>query len=182
LDNWFGTLKLNLLSERGIWVKPGTAQWQKIENINNDWKQDIRPVLDVYVDRTPGSFIVEKEYTLIWNYSRSEPELGSLRVSELKGVLFDLTSNLSINVIEGRKSLENTNTVIKKDSVLSPWLLKPDWQFILAIGHDSSSEDLFAVLPDFAYSIKVGFSISQARYFLPSPSRVRSLLLELSQS
>ena len=53
------------------------------------------------------------------------------------------------------------------------------WDFVLAIGDDLTDEDMFNVLPDNAYSIKVGYDISAAKYRLESAAEVRSFLKEL---
>ena len=34
------------------------------------------PILEHFVDRTPGSFIEEKRYALVWHYRVAEPEFG----------------------------------------------------------------------------------------------------------
>ena len=52
---------------------------------------------------------------------------------------------------------------------------------MLAIGDDHTDEDIFKVLPDTAYTIKVGSSMSAASYYLRSPQEVRSFLRELTE-
>jgi trehalose 6-phosphate synthase/phosphatase len=42
----------------------------------------VKPVLDYYAERTPGSFIEEQEVHLTFHY-RNEPEFGSLQSREL---------------------------------------------------------------------------------------------------
>jgi trehalose 6-phosphate synthase/phosphatase len=32
------------------------------------------PILEHFVDRTPGSFVEEKKYGLVWHYRMAEPE------------------------------------------------------------------------------------------------------------
>jgi trehalose 6-phosphate synthase/phosphatase len=36
----------------------------------------VMPILEHFVDRTPGSFVEEKKYSVVWNYRTAEPELG----------------------------------------------------------------------------------------------------------
>ena len=59
------------------------------------------------------------------------------------------------------------------------WLEKLKWDFVLAAGDDYTDEDLFAVLPENAYSIKVGSGLSKARFNLDSMTELRGLLKEL---
>jgi trehalose 6-phosphate synthase/phosphatase len=56
------------------------------------------------------------------------------------------------------------------------WLARRKWDFILGIGDDWTDEDIFAALPEHAFSIKIGFKPSQARYNMDSVDEVRSLL------
>ena len=65
LDKWFGHLDIGLVAEHGAWIKERSKEWETIEPLENDWKTEILPVLEVYVDRTPGSFIEEKEFSLV---------------------------------------------------------------------------------------------------------------------
>ena len=51
-----------------------------------------------------------------------------------------------------------------------------DSDFTLAIGDDLTDEDIFSVLPDWAYSIKVGHGSSAAKFRIKSPMEVRQLL------
>jgi hypothetical protein len=41
-----------------------------------DWKSTVMPILEHFVDRTPGSFVEEKKHGLVWHYRMAEPELS----------------------------------------------------------------------------------------------------------
>ena len=83
---------LGLVAEHGAWIKERNKEWETIEPPENDWKTEILPVLEVYVDRTPGSFIEEKELSLVWHYRNCDAELAAVRAKELKDVLLNLTA------------------------------------------------------------------------------------------
>jgi len=51
----------------------------------------------------------------------------------------------------------------------------------LGIGDDCTDEDLFRVLPQTAFSVRVGLATTAARYFLSNHTAVRRLLRELSE-
>ena len=91
LEKWLGNHKVNLIVEHGVWLKNIGEEWQMVDTINNDWKPLIQPILETYVDRTPGTFIEEKNYSLVWHYRKSEPEQGALRANELKDELTNLS-------------------------------------------------------------------------------------------
>ena len=179
LDKWFGSRNLSLIAEHGVWIKDRGKSWETIEPLRDDWKEQMRPVLEWYEDRTPGSFIEEKDFSLVWHYRKAEPQLASIRARELKDALLQLTANLNLGVLEGSKIIEIKSVGINKGRAALHWLSKNTWDFILAIGDDWTDEDLFAVLPDSAYSIKVGLSPSKARFNLDSVAEVRLLLKQL---
>jgi len=180
LDKWFGHLDIGLVAEHGVWIKERGKEWETIEPLENDWKKEILPVLEVYVDRTPGSFIEEKEFSLVWHYRNCDAELAAVRAKELKDVLLNLTANLNIGVMEGNKVIEIKNTNINKGRAALKWISKKQWDFILAIGDDLTDEDIFAVLPDTAYSIKVGLGSSRAKFYMESVDKVKALLKSIS--
>ncbi|MFQ5905415.1 MAG: bifunctional alpha,alpha-trehalose-phosphate synthase (UDP-forming)/trehalose-phosphatase [bacterium] len=179
LENWFGGLNVGLVSEHGAWIKKNGKTWQSAEPLTSEWKRMIRPILDEYVDRTPGSLIEEKDFSLAWHYRRTDPITGSFRAGELVENLLNLTSNLNLQVVSGNKVVDVRISGISKEYAASQWISGGDWDFILAMGDDRTDEDLFAALPDYAYSIKVGLTPSKARYNVDSPGDVVLLLGEL---
>jgi trehalose 6-phosphate synthase/phosphatase len=181
LNHWLGNLSASLIAEHGAWIKEKGGDWQVIAPLLNDWKDKIRPILELYVDRTPGSSIEEKNFSLVWHYRRADAELASLRLQELRDAVLNLTENLDIGVFEGSKILEVKNIGISKGHAVEKWLSKSKWNFILAAGDDYTDEDMFSVLPDDAYSIKVGHGISKARFNLDSVDDLKSLLEELTK-
>ncbi len=174
LEKWFGKLNIGLGAEHGAWIKE--KEWDMIAPLRNDWKIRIRPILESYMDRTPGSFIEEKEFSLVWHYRKVNSELALTRARELKDDLLHLTTNLGLNVLEGNKVIEVRNIGVNKGRAVLKWLSKKDWDFVFAAGDDLTDEDIFAVLPKEAYSIKVGLGISQARFNVESIKDLRLLL------
>ena len=179
LDRWFGNRNMGLIAEHGVWIKDRSKSWETIEPLRDDWKEKMRPFLEWYEDRTPGSFIEEKDFSLVWHYRRADPKLASIRARELKDALLQLTANLNLGVLEGSKIIEIKSVGINKGRAALHWLSKGTWDFVLAIGDDWTDEDLFAILPESAYSIKVGLSPSKAKFNLDSVEQVRSLIKEL---
>jgi trehalose 6-phosphate synthase/phosphatase len=180
LESWLGSIDLGLVAEHGAWLKE--KDWQLLEPVANDWKEEIRSILEVHMDRTPGSFIEEKECSLVWHYRKADPALASLRARELKDALLHLTANLDLGVLEGSKVMEIKHIGINKGRAAQRWLAKEKWDFILTIGDDLTDEDIFAIIPESAYSIKVGRSPSKARFNIASQHEVRGLLQELIET
>ncbi len=176
LERWFGKLDVGLIGEHGVWIKDKGEDWREIMPLENEWKASIRPILEYYVDRTPGSFIEEKPFSLVWHYRNVQKELAITRVGELKSVLANLAANLGVEMLDGNKVVEFKNIGVNKGRAALHFINKKKWDFMLAAGDDVTDEDLFSVLPDYAYSIKVRRGISVAKYDVESYVQVRNLL------
>jgi trehalose 6-phosphate synthase/phosphatase len=181
LESWFGGLDVGLVAEHGVWIKEKGGGWETIETLTSEWKEEVYPILESWVDRTPGSFIEEKEFSLVWHYRKANPRLGELRARELMNNLSDITANLNLQVLEGSKVVELKNTDINKGRAASRWISKKKWDFILAMGDDWTDEDTFKALPSTAWSIKLRFGASAARFSLGSPSKAISLLGKMAR-
>ncbi len=150
-----------------------------IETLTSEWKEEIYPILESWVDRTPGSFIEEKEFSLVWHYRKADPRLGELRARELINNLSNTIANLNLQLLVGSKVVEVKNTGINKGRAASRWISRENWDFILALGDDWTDEDTFKVLPSTAWSIRVGFGASVARFSVSSPGKATSLLRKM---
>ncbi len=180
LEDWLGNLTDGLSGEHGIWIKDN-GEWKTQENLSIEWKVDIRPILELFVDRTPGSFIEEKNYSLAWHYRKVDPALSAVRVGELKDALSHITVNLEVGVLEGNKVIEIKYSAINKGKAALNWLYKKEWDLIIAIGDDWTDEDIFEVLPDDSYTIKIGHGVSKAKYRLPNVQSARDFLAKLAK-
>lgn len=180
LEKWLGAYEVDIIGEHGVWLKEKGKGWRTISQLRNDWKEEMRHVMELYVDRTPGSFIEEKDYSLVWHFRKVETGLGELRSRELTEHLSYLAINNSLQVIEGDKNVEVKNIEINKGRAASLWLEKYPANFVLAIGDDWTDEDTFKVMPNEAVTIKVGLGNSAAKYSIPSHVEVLNLLQLLS--
>lgn len=182
LEKWFGHLDVGLIAEHGVWLKEKGGSWEMIEPLSNEWKAKLRPILELYVDRTPGSFIEEKEFSLVWHYRNANPVLAKIRTKELKAAILHLTANLNLGILEGSKVVEIKNISVSKGRAALKWVAKQNWGFILAAGDDYTDEDTFSMLPETAYSVKVGLVPSKAKFNLNSVSELRVLLKDLGKA
>ena len=178
LAGWLGDVTNGLAAEHGLWIR--RREWKKIDFVSDGWKEEIRPILEVFVDRTPGSLVEEKDFSLAWHYRKVDPALSGVRVGELKDMLSHITANMEIGVLEGNKVIEIKGSFINKGKAASHWLRARKWDFILSVGDDWTDEDIFEQLPEDAYSIKVGFGASKARYRVSSTDEARNLIFSLA--
>lgn len=179
LSSWFENLHINLVAEHGVWIKEKNSDWQLLKPITSDWKKEIYNIFKLYKERLPGSFIEEKDFSLVFHYRKSDPEMANIRVNELKEDLIYFTANIDIQIMDGKKALEVRNSGINKGTAGLYFLSKNNFDFILAFGDDITDEDLFKILPENAYSIKVGIQPSVAKYNLFNFYNVRNLLKDL---
>lgn len=179
LEQWFGHLNLDMIAEHGAWQKQFGKEWKSLPLLTDRWKHDIRTVLETYTDRTPGSFIEEKSYSLVWHYRKVEEGLGELRAQEIVNHLRIMVADNGLQLMPGNKVLEFKNIEVNKGKAALNWMHDNHPGFILALGDDHTDEDIFKAIPEDAYTIKVGSNISAARYYLRNPTEVRSLLKHL---
>ncbi len=179
LENWFGNLPVSLVAEHGVWLRRKGTEWRMLKAMTVEWKERVRPILQLYVDRLPGAFLEEKEFSLAWHYRRADPEQGSLRAKELLDDLAGFTRNIDVQVLEGNKVVEVRNTGVNKGTAALEWLNGGNPDFVLGIGDDWTDEDLFRALPPEAYSVRVGLANTAARYYLTTHTAVRRLLREI---
>ncbi len=179
-EEWFGNKPYMLIVEHGVWFRSATNGWEMIEPLDDTWKESIRSSLEFYVDRTPGSFIEEKNYSLVWHYRKSDPELGFNRAIELKDEMTSLVSNLNLEILEGNKVIEIKNRGINKGRAALKVLQEHPADKIIAIGDDWTDEFLFSEIPDEAITIKVGMTQTIAGYKVENYEEVRDLLEKMA--
>lgn len=173
---WFAERNYAMIAEHGVWLSLDGEEFEQLENVKNDWMSKIRPVLESFVDRTPGSFIEEKNYSLAWHYRRADPDFGQKRASELGTVLTSLIANDDLSVLQGNKVVEIKSSNVNKGRAAMRMLAGKEYDFIFAVGDDWTDEFMFQELPENAVTVKVGRLKSQARYFLDGIPQVRELL------
>jgi trehalose 6-phosphate synthase/phosphatase len=186
LEDWLGDVGADLVAEHGAQVKYSDREdWiQADRDASTEWKDQIRPVLEIFMDRTPGAVVEEKSAALVWHYRKADPGLGSLRSKELTDTLEGFVANTPLHILQGNKVVEIKRSNTTKSSAARLWLDRdPGHEFIIAIGDDVTDEDMFTALPEDAWCIRVGYARhSNARYFVPSPTEVRRLLRFLVES
>jgi trehalose 6-phosphate synthase/phosphatase len=182
LGEWFGDKNIYLIAEHGSWFKQQNTSWHKLSGLSDAWKSEIYPILDTYVDRTPGTFIEEKTYSLVWHYRNAQKGLGELRAGELMNNLKYHINDKGLQLLPGDKVLEVKNIEVNKGRAALMLTEKNEYDFIIAFGDDYTDEDVFKALPESAITIKVGSNVSAAKFYLRNPAEVRKLLTSFADS
>ena len=178
LEKWLGHLGIDMAAEHGVWRRK-KGKWSEAAGMTNEWKVRVMEVLDAMVERTPGSFVEEKEYSLAWHYRKADKDLGAKRVREFREVLSYLTANLDLQVLEGHKVVEIKNAGVNKGKAAATWVSKGNYDWVITIGDDHTDEDTFRAMPEGAYTVKVGEGKTAAHYQVPDVPAVRKLLAHL---
>ena len=95
-----------MVAEHGAFIKRKGEDWEQQSTVSPEWKDQIRPILQLFTTRCAGSFVEEKRNTLTWHYRNTNPDLGFIRSRELLNSLQQLTVNTSLQIIDGNKVLE----------------------------------------------------------------------------
>ncbi len=175
LEVWFGHLNISLAAEHGACFKEDGV-WHENPGPGNEWREEILEVLRRFVDKTPRSKIETKNTTLVWHYRNVDTWLASLREQQLFEALIVPCSRLGLQIMRGNKIIEIKSPHHTKGSEARRLLAGKHYDFILAIGDDTTDEDTFREMPHHAYTIKVGSYSEVARYSVKSQAKVLPLL------
>ncbi|MHB1416587.1 MAG: bifunctional alpha,alpha-trehalose-phosphate synthase (UDP-forming)/trehalose-phosphatase, partial [Chloroflexota bacterium] len=180
MTKWFGDLNIGMVAEHGVWVKQKNHDWETTKPLSNEWKTAILPVLEMHVDRLPGSFVEEKEYSVVWNYRNADPELASTRSKEVMDDLVAFTANIDVQVLQGNQVVEVRSAGVDKGMACLHWLAEREYDFVLGIGDDVTDEDMFRALPRAAYTVRVGAAPTHAKFTVADYRDAVGLVADLS--
>src|ERR1700733_918717 len=180
LDRWFGKIpELCLVAEHGAEIKaPSASTWEPLRpQPPTDWKPTVMPILEHFVDRTPGSFVEEKKYALVWHYRMAEPEFGEWLANELVSMLEAMLAETELRAFRGEKIVEVKPVWANKGEAIERLLRDfPGPDFIFAAGDDRTDEDLFERAPSNAWTVHVGPGPTRASYVVTDLQVLREVL------
>ena len=176
LDDWFASTvpSVSLLAEHRYWYKapdwgvnPG---WQCLVPAGTEehiarWRAIVLPILEQYTDSTDGSFIKDKETSVVWHYRDADPDFGAWQAKELMDHLESVLVNDPVDVFAGSFHVEIKPQGVSKGTAVEMFLgasaanhlrrggnggddgdRKVD--FILAVGDDRSDEETFIAIEE----------------------------------
>jgi len=217
LDRWFNDIGLGLSAEHGCfykhnkkWIKDynikeklksnkalqhtlfsgnkSTQGWLAlIDEVESPWRDTIRPLLQYYTKRTPGSFIEEKEINMSWNYKNADPIFGSWQASELLHDLENIISYMAVTVVIGNKVVELRPSIIDKSTaaraILTDFKAQDEYDFVMYIGDGKEDEVVFSYLneindidQDNVITAVVGKKQFNVKYYIENVDKVNELL------
>lgn len=180
LDKWFAGLHIDFAAEHGVFYKDDGV-WHR--NIMEEivWDEEILDIIHHTIDKTPRSHLEQKDAALVWHYRNVDVWLAELRAQQLINALIGPCARLNLQIVPGNKIVEIKPPDYNKGSEVIRRLEKDAYDFVLAIGDDTTDEDMFRALPTDGISIKVGSFSPAAKYRIPLQSSVIPFLSKLIQ-
>ncbi|KAJ3342798.1 Trehalose-6-P synthase/phosphatase complex synthase subunit [Gonapodya sp. JEL0774] len=180
-----GTMFSTANDRKSQFVRRDPDGWlSHVDKVDSSWRDVLRPLFQHYTERTPNSFIEEKEVNITWHYRNADPEFGSWQAAELQLNLEKLLARMPVSVILGDKTLELRPSLVDK-ALAAKTILKDigitDVGFVLCVGDGKADESLFTYLRDLptAFTATVGKKSTEARSYLESPEHLVGLLEKL---
>lgn len=175
---------------------PNQQRWETIHDIGDQtWKLAAKVIMEMYVQRTHGTYIEHKGNELIWQFRDADPEFGFQQSKELEQHLREIMSVYNVEVsrgggvsdgyIEARPKgvskglFANHAIAIMKNKDQTP-------DFIMAVGDDISDEPMFEHLNNITdipsssvFSVTVGKKPSYAHSYVDDPAALMDILSTL---
>lgn len=176
---------LEIAAEHGAkFFDKNRKEWKNLVVTHNEtWFPFAEKIMKDYSKRVPESFVEAKEFSVVWHYRLSPEEFSEYQAKKLKEELETGLVNLPLTIVLGTKVVEARAIQANKGYFVNWYLNKHDIQdnvLILAIGDDTTDEDMFFYIQNKGISVKVGLGNSIAKYILKSQSEVAKFLNLLS--
>ena len=178
LEKFCGDYPFALIAEHGAATRPpGEKTWTWQPDDGGAWRKDVRAILRLYEQATPGSHVEEKRTSLVWHYRQVEEEFGEWKARQLTEELAVLTTDAPVRVRRGKKIVEIVATQTSKGAAVGRRLQDEDGDWLaLCAGDDTTDESMFALETERLLSVKVGPGATAAQYRVNDPAALIRLL------
>jgi len=140
------------------------GEWQCIaDDVDLSWKDIVLPIMTYFKDRTPGTYIENKQSSLTWHYADADPHFGGWQAKDMQMHMEDVLSNLPLEILQSNRMVEVRHQCANKSHVVelalrhlaarreeaarsaaaAAELLPPEVDFVFCVGDDRSDEDMF---------------------------------------
>ena len=182
--------------EYGFYYKPPREiDYHQLIYIDDwTWKQGIMPILNGFTERTEGSYIIQKESMISWNYKNCESDFGQFQANEMISHIKTLLFQNDFIIVEDNNEKNEVNIrpkninkgffiaeILKQDNINGEF---PN--LILGIGDRDGGEDMFKYLNylknNFSeikaniFTTVVNKRISSANYYLNDASEIIEII------
>ncbi|HVK60082.1 MAG TPA: bifunctional alpha,alpha-trehalose-phosphate synthase (UDP-forming)/trehalose-phosphatase [Bdellovibrionales bacterium] len=183
-SQFFG-INAHLAAEHGAKVfSPGLRKWRRrVLRTRSTWYPAAEKIMSDYAARVPHSRVEKKQYSIAWHYRLAPQEFADFQARKLVEELEVGLSNLPVNVLRGKKVVELRAMEADKGVFARTFLedASPN-TFALALGDDSTDEDMFRAIKGRGISFKIGAGSSAADIAIHSQSLVIDFLRSLGRA
>lgn len=165
MERLFGDLPVALAAENGTFLRDAGSEWIMPRPLPREWIATILPVMQRFAERVPGAVVEEKEHSLVWKYTRTDPNLGELRARELMVTLTGLSAGLDVTVRQGPRFVETSRSGLGRGAAAYTFTSRIQPDFTLALAATDGGEEIFAALPDpgpHVATLRVGLNVTRA--------------------
>ncbi|EJW04887.1 trehalose-phosphatase [Edhazardia aedis USNM 41457] len=181
IDDWFKDKSIEISAEHGTCLRKD-GKWST-NTFDDSWITVAKNIIQFFIERTPGSFIEEKDTSICFHYRKCDPKIVKNQVLSLKSALVKFfKKNKDVSVVEGKCYVEVRLNFANKGTFAESCMVEKKYDFVLAMGDDKTDEDLFRVgeKNEKFYSIHVGTKKTNAKYRIDSVKDVHNFLGSLS--
>lgn len=180
LENNFKGVPVILVAEHGGYYKNSDGNWNTMFMSSVSWIPQALTALQALVFQFEGSYIEQKTFSLAWHYRKIAGRITDTEIQQILTALISLPEHKHFVIYDCEFTIELRTPEIDKGTFISRWMGGRHFDFILSLGDSQTDEDVFRILGDDAFSIKVGRSIrTAAKYYLASQEEVLPFLRKL---
>ena len=180
IDKMIGHLPIDIVAEHGAMVKEN-GLWNDRVKHNILWKHEFLPLLNQISSECTGSFVEEKRFSIAWHYRNVDLLGGYIFSRELIRMTQNKVHRYGLRIVDGAKTVEIMTNETNKGKLISTFIEKTKYDYVLSIGDGATDEDMFQMLKDNenCITIKVGYGNTSADHRLDPPEDVIRLLEKL---
>jgi trehalose 6-phosphate synthase/phosphatase len=180
LDLQFRDFPIGLIAEHGFLRKEVNSEWVRLRHIQTPWKNSVAACLSGMADMHAGTFIEEKESSVVFHFRTAEKNAADKIRKEIREmaarfrILFP-----TMELLDGNNVIEFKPGEFNKGQIAKSIVDGGSYDFILAAGDDVTDESVFQQLNHSAFTIKIGSDATSARYTIGSQEEFVRFLIEL---
>jgi len=169
---------IGLIAESGCFMRMfQNDRWMRLADNKLPWQKSVKEIMDYYVERTPGTFIEERNCSYIWHYSGAEDQtLAARQAGECCNHINDSCESYNVHAVPlgGAVLVESMDwtktTAAQKAMALEAGQEEPGTDFLMVMGDGRDDEPVFAWANELGRNkaiknvttVKVGTKNSQA--------------------
>lgn len=186
LEQELGGLNIDMAGEHGALHYDRTDQtWHSLVASDLRWYEDAKNIMTDFARRVPDSFVEEKSVGLVFHYRNSPKDFARYQAIKLYSELEAALAKSPVTIIEGKMNIEIRTIEANKGHFCRWYLNRLHEEGLdpvpIAIGDDRTDEDMFSVVQEGGYAVKIGAGTTIAKYQTSQQSEVYSLIKELVQ-